>query len=109
MRQERIIQATLFEVFARHEIGCELQAISQWLDQQRLLVSLVASDLRRGGLRETGRRGLPAETVLRCALLKQQRQLSYEELAFHLEDSDLPPEKWTPSYADFASARSGVM
>ena len=39
------------------------------------------------GLRETGRRGLPAETVLRCALLKQDRQLSYEELAFHLEDS----------------------
>jgi IS5 family transposase len=36
---------------------------------------------------ETGRRGLPAESVLRCALLKQQRQLSYEELAFHLEDS----------------------
>src|SRR5580700_2012667 len=30
---------------------------------------------------------LPAETVLRCARLKQQRQLSYEELAFHLEDS----------------------
>src|SRR5262249_20151930 len=27
------------------------------------------------------------ESVLRCALLKQQRQLSYEELAFHLEDS----------------------
>jgi IS5 family transposase len=40
-----------------------------------------------GGLRETGRRGLPAETVLRGALLKQQRQLSYDELAFHLEDS----------------------
>ena len=31
--------------------------------------------------------GLPVESVLRCALLKQQRQLSYEELAFHLEDS----------------------
>lgn len=25
--------------------------------------------------------------MLRCALLKQQRQLSYEELAFYLEDS----------------------
>src|SRR5271154_3469822 len=87
MRQERIIQATIFEVFARHEIGCELKAISQWLDGQWPLVSLVASDLRREGLRQTGRRGLPAETVLRCALLKQQRQLSYEELAFHLEDS----------------------
>ena len=50
-------------------------------------ISLVASDLRREGLRQTGRRGLPAETVLRCAPLKQQRQLSYEELAFHREDS----------------------
>jgi len=87
MRQERTVQATIFEVFARHEIGCALQAISQWLDGQRSLVSLVAGDLRRQGVRETGRRGLPAETVLRCALLKQQRQLSYEELAFHLEDS----------------------
>jgi IS5 family transposase len=87
MRQERTVQATIFEVFARHQIGCELKAISGWLDGQRVLVSLVAGDLRREGLRQTGRQGLPAETVLRCALLKQQRQLSYEELAFHLEDS----------------------
>jgi IS5 family transposase len=102
MRQERTVQATIFEVFARHEIGCALQAISQWLDGQRALVSLVASDLRRQGVRETGRRGLPAETVLRCALLKQQRQLSYEELAFHLEDSASfrafarLPLRWSP-------------
>src|ERR1700750_3346980 len=102
MRQERTVQATIFEVFAGHEIGCELKAISQWLDRQRTLVSLVAGDLRRHGLRQTGRRGLPAETVLRCALLKQQRQLSYEELSFHLEDSAsfrgfarLPPA-WAP-------------
>src|SRR6516164_618922 len=87
MRQERTIQATIFEVFAQHEIGCELKAMSQWLDGQRQLTSLVAGDLRRQGVRETGRHGLPAESVLRCALLKQQRQLSYEELAFHLEDS----------------------
>ena len=87
MRQERTVQATIFEIFAGHEIGCELKAISQWLDRQGAQVSLVACDLRRHGLRETGRRGLPAETVLRCALLKQQRQLSYDELAFHLEES----------------------
>jgi IS5 family transposase len=87
MRQERTIQATIFEVFAQHEIGCELKAMSQWLDGQLALVSLVAGDLRRQGVRQTGRRGLAAESVLRCALLKQQRQLSYEELAFHLEDS----------------------
>jgi transposase, IS5 family len=87
MRQERTVQTTIFEVFAGHQIGRELKAISDWLDGQHALLSLVASDLRREGVRPTGRRGLPAETVLRCALLKQQRQLSYEELAFHLEDS----------------------
>src|SRR5207249_617428 len=75
MRQERTVQATIFEVFARHEIGCALQAISQWLDGQRPLVRLVAGDLRRQGVRETGRRGLPAEAVLRCALHKQPRLL----------------------------------
>src|SRR5437764_5261380 len=42
MRQERTIQATIFEVFAGHEIGCELKAISQWLDRQSTLASLVA-------------------------------------------------------------------
>src|ERR1700674_3707403 len=87
MRQERIIQASLFDVFAEHEIGRELKAISQWLDEHRSLLSLVIGDLRRHGIQETGRQGLPAEAVLRCTLLKQYRQLSYEELAFHLEDS----------------------
>jgi len=102
MRQERTIQATIFDVFAEHEIGRELKAVSQWLDAHRELVRLVSGDLRRHGVRETGRLGLPAEAVLRCALLKQYRQLSYEELAFHLEDSASfrafarLPLSWTP-------------
>src|SRR5208337_4922428 len=87
MRAERIIQASIFDMFAGHEIGRELKAMSQWLDGHPTLVRLVADDLRRRGVTETGRRGLPAESVLRCGLLKQHRQLSYEELAFHFEDS----------------------
>jgi hypothetical protein len=47
MHQERTVQATIFEVFAGHEIGCELNAISQWQDRQRALVSLLAGDLCR--------------------------------------------------------------
>src|ERR1700738_2903595 len=94
MRQGRTVQPTIFEVFARHEIACELKAISQWLDGQRALVSLVAGDLHRQGVRETGRRGLSAESVLRCALLQQQRQLRYEELGFPLE--------YSPSFRAFA-------
>src|ERR1700741_4882371 len=67
-----------------------------------VLLGLVADDLRRHGVKETGRQGLPAESVLRCGLLKQHRQLSYEELAFHLEDSASfrafarLPLSWTP-------------
>ena len=87
MRKVRTVQASIFDVFAGHEIGRELKAMSDWLDAHCALLGLVAADLRRDGVQETGRRGLPAEAVLRCALLKQYRQLSYEELAFHLEDS----------------------
>ena len=52
MRQECIIQATIFEVFAEHEIGRELKAISQWLDEHRALLGLAVSDLRRHGTRQ---------------------------------------------------------
>jgi IS5 family transposase len=102
MRQERTVQASLFDLFADHEIGPELKAMSQWLDGHRELIGLAAGDLCRHGVKETGREGLPAESVLRCALLKQHRQLSYEELAFHLEDSASfrafarLPLSWTP-------------
>src|SRR3954451_11636751 len=76
MRQVPTVQTSLFDVFAKHEIGGELKKTSKWLDEHPTLLG-----------QETGRHGLPAEAVLRCALLKQSRQLSYEELAFHLEDS----------------------
>lgn len=87
MRQERTVQASIFDVFAEHEIGRELKAMSRWLEEHRDLLGLVATDVGRRGIKATGRQGLPAGAVLRCALLKQYRQLSYEELAFHLEDS----------------------
>ena len=67
MRQERTVQASIFDLFAGHEIGCELKAMSQWLDEHRELLGQVAQDLRRHGVKQTGREGLPAEAVLLCA------------------------------------------
>jgi transposase, IS5 family len=87
MRKKRTAQASIYEVFAPHDIGRELQAMSDWLDEHREVLDWVARDVRRRGLKPTGRSGLSVESVLRCALLKQHRQLSYEELAFHLHDS----------------------
>ena len=42
MRQQRTIQASIFDLFAGHEIGRELKAMSGWLDEQPALVELVA-------------------------------------------------------------------
>jgi IS5 family transposase len=88
MRQKRTIQSSLFDIFAGHQIGVELKVMSALLDGAgSAVLDLVAADLGSTGVKQTGRQGLPAEAAFRCALLKQQHQLSYEELAFHLEDS----------------------
>ena len=64
MRQERTIQMSIFDVFAGHEIGRELKAMSEWLDAHLALLGLVAEDLRRDGVRATGRQGLPDHRFL---------------------------------------------
>ncbi|MCK9502372.1 MAG: ISNCY family transposase [Lascolabacillus sp.] len=71
----------------RNQIAQELQQISQVLDATPQVLELAYQDLVRSSLPTTGREGMTAEQVLRCAILKQYRQLTYEELAFHLEDS----------------------
>jgi hypothetical protein len=63
MRQERTVQASLFDLFAGHEIGRELRTMSAWLDEHRELSSLVGADLRQHGVKETGR---PACRRRRC-------------------------------------------
>jgi len=68
------------------ELGRELQTMSEWLDVHRNVLSAVMNDRCRRALKPTGRRGLSAESVLRCAVLKH-RQMSYDELAFYLRDS----------------------
>lgn len=87
MRQKRTSQMSIFDLFSQHQIGKELQAMSDRLEQCPEILNWIAVDLHRRDVLDTGRKGLPVETVLRCALLKQYRQLSYEELAFHLSDS----------------------
>jgi IS5 family transposase len=44
MRQERTVQASLFDLFADHEIGRELKAMSQWLDEHGELTGRAAED-----------------------------------------------------------------
>lgn len=87
MRRKLNPQRNLFTTMARSQIAKELQQMSQVLDATPKAVDLVYRDLVRSARPTTGREGMTAEQVLRCAILKQYRQLTYEELAFHLEDS----------------------
>lgn len=87
MRQKHTVQSSIFDLYSNHEIGRELKAMSDFLDRHHQIVEWVAADLHTQDVYGTGRNGLSAESVIRCALLKQQRQLSYQELAFHLSDS----------------------
>lgn len=87
MRKTRTVQASIFENYADHETGKELKAISQFLDEHPEFSDWVEQDLHTKDVFDTGRQGLTSETVLRCGLLKQLRQVSYKALAFDLEDS----------------------
>jgi len=88
MRQKFNPQLNIFTTMARNQIAKELQQISKLLDATPKVVELAFHDLIRSARPTTGREGMTGEQVLRCAILKQYRQLTYEELAFHLEDSD---------------------
>jgi IS5 family transposase len=87
MRRKFNSQMHLFDSVSSNQIAKELRYASQVLDANPKLVELAYQDLTRAKRHDTGREGLTAEQVLRCAVLKQYRELSYEELAFHLEDS----------------------
>jgi len=61
--------------------------MSDWLDENQDFLEVVEADLKTNEVKETGRKGLSVESVLRCGLLKQYRQLSYDDLVFCLMDS----------------------
>lgn len=87
MRRKLDPQMSLFHIIPRSKIGQELKEMSDILDANPAAVDLVFADLSQGSRLDTGREGLTAEQVLRCAVLKQGHNLTYEEMEFHLSDS----------------------
>jgi IS5 family transposase len=87
MRRKFDNQTTLFNIQNNSQIARELEGMSLILDANPGQLDLVFADITKNRRQDTGREGMSAEQVLRCAIVKQYRQLSYEELEFHLEDS----------------------
>ena len=87
MRIIRNAQVSIFENYSKHEFGKRLKALSDIVDGHPEILSLVADDLIDKSASQVGRIGLSVENIFRCLLLKQQLQVDYETLAFHLSDS----------------------
>jgi transposase, IS5 family len=94
MRETRTVQTSIFDCYAQHERSRFLKELSDRLEGFPQIHSLIETDLRMKGAKETGRKGLSVESIFRCMLLKQITRASYEQLSFLLADS--------PSYRSFA-------
>jgi hypothetical protein len=82
MRKKKEPQLNLLNLMPRNKIARELEAISRLLDANQDILELVYGDLVKYRRQDTGRNGMTAKQVLRCAILKQYRELTYEELVF---------------------------
>lgn len=94
MRETRNAQSSIFEFYSEHTLSKQLRALSDLLDEHPQILELIEQDFRVPNTAATGACGLSVESVFRCLLLKQNLQVSYEMLAFHLSDS--------PTYRTFA-------
>lgn len=90
MRERQRTQLPVTENWLDLEHSKELSAISRLLDDHPKIIELVLQDLRLASAsqgRNTGAKGMTAEQVLRCLLVKQMNGFSYRQLEFHLADS----------------------
>ena len=86
MRTSMKPQLDLFFQWPNHYLGRELKKVSEILDRHPEFVEWVHVNLTSGKA-STGNTGMSSEQVLRGAIIKNIRKLSYEELAFNIADS----------------------
>lgn len=108
MRRTVRDQLPLVPASLDHEHARELEAVRAILDAHPEFARWVQADLLAGGIDpDLGREGMSGDHVLRALVIKQSNGFSYEDLAFHLADSqsyrafclvgfaDTPPSKST--------------
>jgi IS5 family transposase len=89
MREKWQKQMPLMNHMLDHPQSKELETISRIIDENATICRYVLQDLNKGKLvsHKAGARGMSADQVLRCAVVKVLFGFSYEELAFHIVDS----------------------
>lgn len=89
MREKWQKQIPLMPQIKDHAQSKELEVISNIIDENPTICALVLQDLNRGKsvAYRKGADGMSADQVLRCAIIKILFHFTYEELAFHIVDS----------------------
>jgi len=88
MRHNYEKQMSMSAGWPDHELSRELRVISDILDSHPEIYDKVLEDITQGKRADRGSRGMSAEQVLRCGILKRMHGLSYKRLSFHLTDSE---------------------
>jgi IS5 family transposase len=88
MRKRNQKQMPLTPTTVDHPHAMEFKHISRILDHISTINEVAWQDLTQHVENvETGADGMSAEQVVRCAIVKQMEDYSYDELAFHIVDS----------------------
>jgi len=107
MRRSVRDQLSLVPAPFGHEHVRELQAVRTILDAHPEFARWVQADLLAGGVAaDRGRDGMSGEQVLRALVIKQANGFSYEQLAFHLADSQSYRAFCLIGFADTAPKKS---
>jgi IS5 family transposase len=89
MREKWQKQIPLMAHILDHPQSQELVAISNIIDANSTICQYILQDLNRGKseAQRAGAKGMSADQVLRCVIVKILFGFTYEELAFHIVDS----------------------
>jgi transposase, IS5 family len=89
MREKWQKQMPLMAHIMDHPQSQELEVISDIIDENPIISQHILQDLNEGKeeSKRSGAKGMSADQVLRCAVVKVLYNFSYEALAFHIVDS----------------------
>ncbi len=87
MRKKYESQLKFSYLIPKNKMGMKLEKISDILSENKKVLDAIFIDLAKDKDYRVGRKGLNADQVLRCAVLKTIMNFTYERLEFHLSDS----------------------
>ena len=89
MREKHQKQMPLMTHIKDHPQSKELEIISAIIDKKPIISEMVLQDLTRGKsmVQHAGAKGMTADQVVRSAVVKTLYNFTYQELAFHIVDS----------------------